>query len=129
MQLTSKDRALINAINWSVNKKIIEKAEPDGQDEWRFGEDYGDCEDYALVKKQKLIESRFPKTALRLTHVKSRDGQNHIVLSVVTDNEWLILDNLHDNVLRIEQAQNAGYVFIKREAANGRMWEGLDLWI
>jgi predicted transglutaminase-like cysteine proteinase len=55
----------------------------------------GDCEDYAILKYTALLEAGFPKEALKIVVWKNRwPEEDHAVLAVRVDNQWLILDNL-----------------------------------
>lgn len=54
----------------------------------------GDCEDYAILKYTALLEAGFPKEVLKIVVWKSRlPDEDHAVLAVRVDNQWLILDN------------------------------------
>ena len=54
----------------------------------------GDCEDYAILKYTALLEAGFPKEALKIVVWKNRlPDEDHAVLAVRVDNQWLILDN------------------------------------
>ena len=55
----------------------------------------GDCEDYAILKYTALLEAGFPKESLKIVVWKNRlPEEDHAVLAVRVDNQWLILDNL-----------------------------------
>jgi len=55
----------------------------------------GDCEDYAIVKYTALLEAGFPKESLKIVVWKNRlPEEDHAVLAVRVDNQWLILDNV-----------------------------------
>jgi predicted transglutaminase-like cysteine proteinase len=80
---------------------------------WSYPDDgYGDCEDYALLKRRMLIESGWPREALLLTVVRG-EGEGHAVLTVTTDKGDYVLDNLNSDVLLWS---NTGYRFIKRQS-------------
>jgi predicted transglutaminase-like cysteine proteinase len=108
-----RDLLLVN--HW-VNETI--KPLPDlehwGVDErWSYPDDgYGDCEDYALLKRRMLIESGWPGEALLLTVVRG-EGEGHAVLTVTTDMGDYVLDNLNSDVLLWS---NTSYRFIKRQS-------------
>jgi predicted transglutaminase-like cysteine proteinase len=54
----------------------------------------GDCEDYAILKYTALLEAGLPKEALKIVVWKNRlPDEDHAVLAVRVDNQWLILDN------------------------------------
>lgn len=80
---------------------------------WSYPDDgYGDCEDYALLKRRILIESGWPREALLLTVVR-REGEGHAVLTVTTDKGDYVLDNINSDVLLWS---NTSYRFIKRQS-------------
>jgi len=54
---------------------------------------YGDCEDYALLKRKLLLEQGWHSERLGLCVCYMPDGQGHCVLWVDTDKGSFILDN------------------------------------
>ena len=65
---------------------------------WNYPDDgYGDCEDYALLKRRMLIEAGWPREALLMTVVRDKRGDGHAVLTVKTDKGEFILDNQNEN--------------------------------
>src|SRR6266446_7936382 len=67
---------------------------------WSYPDDgYGDCEDYALLKRRMLIEAGSPREALLLTLVRGADGEGHAVLTVTTDKGDYVLDNQNENIV------------------------------
>ena len=91
---------------------------------WSYAEDgYGDCEDYALVKRKKLIERGWPRSALLMTVVRDRKGLGHAVLTVRTDKGDFVLDNQIKKVVLWTQT---GYRFVKRQSqADPNTWVSL----
>ncbi len=57
---------------------------------------YGDCEDFALLKFHKLLESGFDKDKIFLVCCFMESGVGYIVLFIETDCGGFILDNNHD---------------------------------
>jgi len=56
----------------------------------------GDCEDYAIAKYAILRAAGVPAEDLRLLLVRDRAvSQDHAVLAVRDNGQWLILDNRH----------------------------------
>ena len=56
----------------------------------------GDCEDYAIAKYAILRAAGVPAQDLRLLLVRDRAvSQDHAVLAVRDNGQWLILDNRH----------------------------------
>lgn len=70
----------------------------------------GDCEDYALYKKQALIAAGFPPEQLLIAAVLDRKRQSHAVLVVRTGTQDLVLDNMHNRILPWNKT---GYTFLR----------------
>jgi predicted transglutaminase-like cysteine proteinase len=126
VQLTPETWKTILRVNRQVNGSI--KAKTDlahwgEEDRWDFAEDgYGDCEDYQLVKRRRLVEAGFPRRALRMTVVIDDIGEGHAVMMVRTDRGDFILDNKRNAVLPWNQT---GYTYVKREGDAGTAWASL----
>lgn len=91
---------------------------------WTYPEEYGDCEDYVLLKRHMLMQLGWPASTLLVTVVRQRNGDGHAVLTVRTDRADYVLDNLEDGILPWNETE---YHFLKRQSAehSGR-WEGID---
>ncbi len=94
-------------------------------DRWDLPSDgRGDCEDYVLVKRKKLMERGFPRQALLVTVVIDRQGDGHAVLTVKSDHGDFVLDNMRDEVLPWVKT---GYRFVKRQSQEDpNRWVALD---
>lgn len=57
---------------------------------------YGDCEDYALAKREALLQAGWDKDKLGLCVCYMQSGEGHCVLWVDTDKGSFILDNNYD---------------------------------
>lgn len=80
----------------------------------------GDCEDYALFKKQALIEAGFAPQQLLIATVLDRKGASHAVLVLRTGKQDLVLDNLNNT---IKPWQKTGYTFLRlQNPANPAQW-------
>jgi predicted transglutaminase-like cysteine proteinase len=54
----------------------------------------GDCEDYAIVKYAALLAAGLPKDAVKIVVLRNRlPNEDHAVVAVTVDHQWLILDN------------------------------------
>lgn len=126
INLSAKDWQTLNRVNQQVNADIKAKTDKDHwgvEDIWDFAEDgYGDCEDYQLVKRRKLVEAGFPHRALRMTVVIDEEGAGHAVMMVRTTRGDFILDNKRNAILPWHKT---GYVYIKREGDEGSTWASL----
>jgi predicted transglutaminase-like cysteine proteinase len=98
IRLTAPLHAQLREVNRSVNQSIRPVA--DGisvgkrGDRWSVEPAAGDCEDFAITKKNRLLRAGWPSSALLLAIVKTRSGQDHAVLVVRTNEGDLVLDNL-----------------------------------
>lgn len=92
---------------------------------WYYAEDgRGDCKDYVLVKRKKLIEAGLPREALLITIVWTKENQGHAVLIVRTDKGDYVLDNLSSKIVLWSQT---GYDFVKRQSqSDPNAWVYID---
>lgn len=91
---------------------------------WSYPDDgYGDCEDYALLKRRMLIQSGWPRGALLLTVVRGNEDEAHTVLTVTTDKGDYVLDNMNADILLWSKT---GYHFLKRQSqSDPNIWVSL----
>lgn len=100
VELTPARAAELKAVTVSVNRAIKEMSDLDSTgkaDDWRLPKRVGDCEDFAIRKKQELLKRGWPASSLLLT-VATRGGEGHVVLTVRTDRGDFVLDNMTDAV-------------------------------
>jgi predicted transglutaminase-like cysteine proteinase len=114
-------------VNNAVNKDVLPVTDEDQWGEverWSFpttGE--GDCEDYVLEKRERLMALGWPRQALLVTVVRDRKGDGHAVLMVKTDRGDFVLDNQNPKVMSWNKT---GYRYIKRQAQdNPNRWVSL----
>ena len=127
VSLTGRLWKTLNAVNRKINATIKPKTDSEHWgvvDRWDLPEDgAGDCEDYQLLKRKVLAEQYgLPRRAMRMTVVIDDQGEGHAVLMIRTDEGDLILDNKRSGILPWHET---GYVFVKREGAEGRDWVSL----
>jgi predicted transglutaminase-like cysteine proteinase len=126
IELTPSVWAEIVSVNKAVNRTIrgVTDQEHWGvEDRWDYPDDgKGDCEDIQLLKRKLLAEKGLPRRAMRMTVVVDREGAGHAVLMVRTSRGDFILDNKRDAVLPWKRT---GYVYLKREGAQGSQWVSL----
>ena len=83
----------------------------------------GDCEDYALEKRRRLVALGWSRGSLLVTVVRDKKGDGHAVLTARTDRGDLVLDNQAPRVLPWNET---GYRFVKRQTpSNPNAWESL----
>lgn len=127
VKLTTAARKQLASINESVNREIKPVSDLEQYDvieRWTYPDSgQGDCEDYVLLKKKRLVESRWPASALLITVVKDEFGEGHAVLTVRTDRGDLVLDNKRSEIMHWHET---GYFFIKRQSARDpQQWVSL----
>jgi predicted transglutaminase-like cysteine proteinase len=104
-------------INARVNRDIEPVTDMDHwgvAEKWSYPTDgKGDCEDYVLEKRKRLMESGWPRQALHITVVRDRKGDGHAVLMVRTDRGDFVLDNQE---AKVKHWTETGYRFLKRQS-------------
>jgi predicted transglutaminase-like cysteine proteinase len=104
-------------VNARVNRDVEAVTDMDHwgvAEKWSYPTDgKGDCEDYALEKRRRLMEAGWPRQALLITVVRDRKGDGHAVLMVRTDRGDFILDNQE---AKVKLWTETGYKFVKRQA-------------
>jgi predicted transglutaminase-like cysteine proteinase len=94
-QMTELDR-----VNRKVNHDIAPATDLDlygVPDYWTIPTTKGDCEDYALLKRQTLMRKGWPAGVLLMTVVYDEHHEGHAVLTVRTALGDYILDNKNDD--------------------------------
>ena len=113
-----------------VNRRVNADIEPATDQElygvveyWTLPTTRGDCEDYALLKRQVLMDRGWPASALLMTVVRDDQGDGHAVLTVRTTQGDFILDN---KVSDIKLWHQTGYAFMMRQSyVEPRLWMSL----
>jgi len=126
-QLGKGQLKLITSINRDVNREVQKANDLDlyGMPEyWTLpqvvdGKMYGDCEDYALEKRRRLIEAGVPAEALSMAVVVTRRGERHAVLVVAFETGDVVLDNLTPWPTPWAAL---GYTWIQRQVAGSNAW-------
>jgi len=117
IRLDAEHKAELERVNRTVNEVVQPETDLDhyGETErWAYPDDRrGDCEDYVLEKRRRLINAGWPTSVLLITVVRDHEGDGHAVLTVVTDKGDLILDNQEAEILTWT---DTGYRFVKRQS-------------
>lgn len=99
--LTAFSDKQLRSVNNSVNRSIMPMNDASGSvgdDIWEVNVRSGDCEDFALTKRDHLIAMGWSPKALRLAITKTAAGEGHAVLVVRTDRGDLVLDNRNNAI-------------------------------
>jgi predicted transglutaminase-like cysteine proteinase len=123
IDLDAKTLEMLERVNYSVNMSIIPTPKisgPNLSDGWTIAPDMGDCNDYAVTKRHKLIGNGLPSRALRLSVVKTASGTGHLVLVVATTKGDIVMDDLTEE---IRPWQSTDYFWLKiQSATDPRFW-------
>lgn len=113
-----------NVVNTTI-KPMTDMQQYGVEDYWTYPDSgYGDCEDYAMLKRRKLMEKGIPAGDLLMTVVRQTDGDGHAVLTVHTDHGDFILDNLDPRVRLWSQTD---YRYLKRQSeTNSGAWVSIE---
>jgi predicted transglutaminase-like cysteine proteinase len=110
--------SLLVRVNVDVNGAVRPMNDFDvyGKDEvWAFPDSgVGDCEDYVLEKRRRLIQAGLAVSNLLITVVRKPDGEGHAVLTVRTSAGDFVLDNLTNAV---RDWSKTGYRYLKRQSS------------
>lgn len=114
-------QAVLERVNSDVNQEtdLVSDWEASGlDDEWDYPfQCRGDCEDFALEKRRRLVAVGFPSAALTMAIAfQEVEFFSHAVLLVETDHGTLMLDSRYDTVLCWDDAP---YIFTHREHPDG----------
>ena len=127
-ELTEGAWNVLVGVNQRVNAQIKQKTDFKHwgvSEKWDYPNDgYGDCEDLALLKRKFLMEKGWPREALLLTVVWTKQNQGHTVLLVHTNKGDFVLDSLSSKVVLWSKT---GYDFVKRQShSDPNSWVYID---
>jgi predicted transglutaminase-like cysteine proteinase len=91
---------------------------------WTLPTTRGDCEDYALLKRHRLIARGWPSGVLLMTVVRDEKNEGHAVLTARTTQGDFILDNKVD-VVRLWNQTPYHYV-MRQSYMDPKVWVSLD---
>lgn len=114
--ITQADLQTLNEVNRSVNHGIREVSDLSqfrSNDVWTLPTATGgDCEDFALLKKQELIKRGLPAQSLLIATVLDKNRRGHAVLIARTERGDLVLDNATG---KIRNWALTGYTFLRMQ--------------
>lgn len=128
VELTRKLWATIVDVNNLVNTMVTPRTDMELwgiEEHWSYPVNgYGDCEDYVLEKRRRLVKAGVPASNLLITVVRQPNGDGHAVLTVNTSMGDFVLDNLEPRVLAWTETE---YRYLKRQSKkHAGMWVGID---
>ncbi len=96
--LDKRHKAELVAVNTSVNRSIRPVNDKAGADVWSVDVTAGDCEDFALTKRKKLMQLGWSSESLRIAVAITKSGEGHAVLVAKTSEGDLVLDNRFNTI-------------------------------
>jgi predicted transglutaminase-like cysteine proteinase len=126
IKLTAERRQELIRINADVNRSIIATRvnETVAEEKWLISPKAGDCNDYAVTKRHKLIARGWPARVLLLAEVVTSWGEHHLVLVVRTSQGDLVADNLNAN---IRNWSKTPYEWVRVESpTNPTFWSKIE---
>ncbi|TAY18262.1 hypothetical protein ELH91_16430 [Rhizobium leguminosarum] len=99
--LTDKQMLQLKDVNTAVNRTMVGRNDSRNElngDVWKVNVRSGDCEDFALTKRSRLIAMGWSSRALRIATAYTPSGEGHAVLVVRTDKGDLVLDNRKSSI-------------------------------
>lgn len=107
----------LRKVNETVNRQIKPRREK--IDRWDADVRFGDCDDYVMTKRRKLLAMGYPSSALRMAVVITKSNEMHLVLVVETLNRRLVLNNLTPT---IKELKDTSYTFVMMSTADPKKW-------
>ena len=126
-EATPQRLSQLDEVNRLVNAAVepVTDYEAYGVEEfWTLPTSAGDCEDYALLKRERLIELGWPESALLMTVVRDEQGDGHAVLTARTTHGDFVLDN---KISDVRIWNSTPYQFVMRQSyVNPKAWVSLE---
>ena len=125
--LTQENWKTILNVNYAANTDVQPMTDMEiygVEEKWAYPDAVGDCEDYVLLKRKRLMEAGISPSNLLITVVLQPNGEGHAVLTVRTDRGDFVLDNMRNKVLLWSETE---YRYLKRQSsANAGKWVKLQ---
>ena len=119
--LTASRWAELVRVNAVVNRAITPQPNTEGvaAEKWLISPKSGDCNDYAVTKRHKLLALGWPARNLLLSEVVTTWGEHHLVLVVRTSDGDFVLDSLNQN---IRSWTKASYQWVRIQSRGNPMF-------
>lgn len=116
VELTPDRRAELDKVNVTINGRVrgVTDQEQYGVPEyWEAAVTAGDCEDYALAKRQALRDLGWPAESMDIAVCRIlKTGENHAVLVAHTSGGDYVLDNLRNDVERWDDLRDYDWLMV-----------------
>lgn len=111
---TSKQQ--LAKVNAEINARIMPTPQDHtpGREVWEIAPAQGDCNDYAVTKRHKLMQLGWSSRDLLLAVVTTRQGEGHLVVLAKADEKTVVLDNLSADLRQLDET---GYQLLKLQSA------------
>ena len=116
IKLTDELMAVLQSVNDDVNHAVApmtDWVQHGVEEHWAYPGAVGDCEDYVLEKRRRLMEYGFRPGELLITVVIQPNGEGHAVLSVRTSQGEFVLDNIDP---KVRHWTRTNYDYLKRQS-------------
>lgn len=121
--MTAERQALLDRVNSATNNAIIPREDPARLGIWEVDPPAGDCNDYAVTKRDALLRAGLSTRAVRLAIAMTPQGIGHTVVVVRTTEGDLVLDNRTPEIKRWDRTDLA---WLKVESsADPQQWDRL----
>ncbi len=126
-QATPERLSELDEVNRTVNHEIepATDAEIYGVNElWTIPTTRGDCEDFALLKRKRLMERGWPANSLLITVVRDEKNEGHAILTARTSQGDFVLDN---KIEAVRIWTHTPYHYVMRQSyIDPKVWVSLD---
>jgi len=118
----------LNEVNMDVNDTYAYGMDLAGHDTWDYPKDnYADCEDFALVKRKRLMDMGWPTSALLLTLAQARgedmaQWKYHVTLTVRTLQGDYVLDDQIRPAVAWDKAARLYEFLTMQSAQDPKLW-------
>jgi predicted transglutaminase-like cysteine proteinase len=127
MVLDNENWQQLLEVNHRVNRTVAPVTDLEHyktEEFWTLPSNFGDCEDYVLLKRRTLIEQGWPTGALLITVVFDENNEGHAILIARTDRGEFVLDN---KIPTIKVWYDTPYRYVKRQSEHDPMqWVSID---
>jgi predicted transglutaminase-like cysteine proteinase len=110
--------AALVTITREVNRSMTWRADPPGDDRWQAGLSTGDCDDFVMEKRRRLLAAGIQTADMLVLVTVNADRVAHARLLVRSENGVWTLDNLTD---RVRAWDGAGIVWQVDDMAGRRL--------
>jgi predicted transglutaminase-like cysteine proteinase len=122
---TPSELSQLEAINETVNSAITPTTGKTAlvNRHWSIDPVVGDCNDYAVTKRHRLLEAGWPSSALLLAEVKLvTTGEHHLILIVRGRTADWVLDNRRSAVEKLSATRNEYILYRVESTEDPKFW-------